>query len=458
MLFMKTSDKLWYGIGPLGAQLALRLVEFAPLYFYTVAPLNLFGLYAGTALALSKIVIMIAQFGAGALSDRLKGTRFGRRKPFVLTGMWFLALSMIMLFAPAYFLPTADTVSNTNTMSYQLPLFLYMTLWVCMVNFWYGWLSTPYQAWMPELTEPGERDRLSQILNTTNMIGTAIGIIISFMFPTFIQDRNWSMILEIMIIASVLQIVFYIPAAIKILEPSDKRIKIPSIRREFSTIKSNKNYLKWILAQGILSVAFISIQSLVIGFIQYVLGFSTFLNYVEFGGAFIFVIIFSFLIWVVLYRRISKKRSLSIAMFFLAVILPFSAFIGSSVIPLPLFGQGFIYVALIAFFFAGYMLIPYIIMSDIAHEDELRTGDARAGIYMGFNSIPLNLFQVVGFEISGWLTDTRFFPAPYNFGYRLFGPILAIFILIGTMALQYVTMDFDFGKLEKQYGRKIVAK
>jgi GPH family glycoside/pentoside/hexuronide:cation symporter len=369
--------------------------------------------------------------------------------------MWFLALSMILLFAPAYFLPTAVTVADTTTMAYQLPLFLYMTLWVCMVNFWYGWLSTPYQAWMPELTEPGERARVSQILNTTNLVGSAIGVAMAFTFPDLIKAHNWGMIVEIMLIGSVLTIVFYVPAVIKILEPTEKRIKIPSIRREFNAISSNKNYLKWILAQGILSVAFISINTMVLGFVTYVLLLTGTWYYV-FAVTFVAVIIVSFLLWVFLYRRISRKRSMTFAMIVLAIVLPFSLIIGASGIPLSLFLQGLIYIGLIAFSFAGYVLIPYIIMSDIAHEDELRTGNSRAGIYMGFNSIPLNLFQVVGLFIAGWLTDVRFFTPEQ--GYRYFGPILALFILLGTLVLQKVTMDFDFAKLQKQYGEKRQTK
>lgn len=450
MPFMKRSHKLWFGIGPLGAQIGLRLVEFAPLYFYTRDPLNLFGIYAGIALALSKITIMFAQFGAGALSDRVKGTRFGRRKPFVISGVPLLALSMILLFSPAYFLPTADTVPGYTADSYQIPLFLYMTFCVCMVNLWYGWISTPYMAWMPELTEPEERARVSTILNTTNMIGTAIGIGISFLFPGLIDARNWSMILEIMIVASLLQILFYLPAIRILLESADKRIKIPSIRREMKVITGNKNYLWWILTQGTLSVAIISIQSLVLGFIQFVLGIVG-IGYIIFGLLFIIIAIMSFLVWLKLYRRITKKRSLTFAMLFLAVVLPFSLILGT-VIPGPLQLQGGTYLGIIAFTLAGYILIPYIIMSDIAHEDELRTGESRAGIYMGFNSIPLNLFQVVGFLISGILTDTRIFPA-YE-GYRLFGLVLAVFLFLGALILQKVKVDFDFKQLEKEIGKK----
>jgi hypothetical protein len=62
----------------------------------------------------------------------------------------------------------------------------------------------------------------------------------------------------------------------------------------------------------------------------------------------------------------------------------------------------------------------------------------------------------VGLIIAGWLTDVRFFTAEQ--GYRYFGPILAIFILVGTLVLQMVTMDFDFEKLEKEYGGKRAAK
>jgi GPH family glycoside/pentoside/hexuronide:cation symporter len=448
---MKTSHKLWYGIGPLGAAIGLRLVEFAPLYFYEAEPLYLLGIYAGIALALSKVTIMFAQFGAGALSDRLKGTRLGRRKPFAITGAPFLALSMILLFAPTYFLPTADTVVGYTADSYQIPLFLYMTFAVCMVNFWYGWISTPYQAWMPELTDPEERVRVSTILNITNMIGTIIGVVFSFLLPSLITDRNWGMILDMMIIASLLQIAFYIPSILRILESADKRIKTPSIRREMKVITGNKNYLKWILCQGLLSISIISIQSLVLGFIQYVLGFSSTTDYMTFGGVFLIVIILSFFIWMLLFRKIGRRRSLSFALILLIVVLPFSMIIGTS-LPGSMFAQGFVYIGLVGFSLAGYMLIPYVIMSDIAHEDELRSGEARAGIYMGFNSIPLNLFQVGGFLISGYLTDLRFFPA-YE-GYRYFGPILAVFLFLGLLVLQKVKVDYNFKQIQKELGTR----
>ncbi|WXG44118.1 MAG: MFS transporter [Promethearchaeati archaeon SRVP18_Atabeyarchaeia-1] len=453
---MKASHKLWYGIGPLGAQIALRLVEFAPLNFYEANPLVLIGLYAGIALALSKITIMISQFAAGALSDRLKGTRYGRRKPFVITGIPFLALSMILLFSPTYFLPTSAMVPDANAGSYQIPLFLYMTIAVCMVNFWYGWISTPYQSWMPELTEPEERVRLSTILNTTNMIGTAIGILIAFTFPSLIKAGSWGLILEIMFIASMVQIVFYIPSILKLLESHEKQIKTPSIRREFRVITANKNYLAWIVCQGLLSVAFISIQSMVLGFVQYVLNFSTTIDYIIFGAVFIVVVILSFLIWMLVIRKVGRKSSFTFAMLFLTAVLPFSLLIGWPGVPIPLFWQGFIYVALVAFNMSGYMIFPYVIMSDIAHEDEIKTGEARAGIYMGFNSIPLNLFQALGFFISGILTWNVAFPG--NTGYRAFGPVLAIFLLMGALALQHVKVDFNFKQLEKEHGGKRVAK
>jgi MFS family permease len=168
------------------------------------------------------------------------------------------------------------------------------------------------------------------------------------------------------------------------------------------------------------------------------------MDYAIFGVIFIFIAIFSFLIWMRMYRRFTKKRSLTFAMIFLAIILPFSMIIGTGGIPLPLFFQGAVYVGMVAFTLAGYMLIPYIIMSDIAHEDELRTGEARAGIYMGFNSIPLNLFQAGGLIISGLLVDI-----PDFMGYRYFGPILAIFLVLGVLVLQKVKVDFDFSKTQK---------
>jgi GPH family glycoside/pentoside/hexuronide:cation symporter len=436
---MKTSYKLYYGIGPLGSALCLRLLEFSTLYYYVQSAIGLGGVLAGIGNALGKVAIMGSQFGAGALSDRLKNKRFGRRKPFVLSGMPLLAISMILLYVPTYFVAAGD----------QIPLFLYLSLWVCMAEFWFGWIITPYASWMPELTEPRERVQLSAIWNTTNMIGNAGGVLVGFVFPALMP--NWSAIFSIMVVIGLVQATFYIPAMIKIVEPPEKRINIPSIRRELRVVTANSNYMKWLLCQGLLSVGFISIQSLVLGFVQNVLLFSSITDYAMFGGIFLLVIIVSFLFWMKMYSRIGKRKSLAISMIFLSAVLPFSMVIGPD-IPLSLFMQGFIYVALVSLGMAGYVLIPTVIMADIAHEDELRSGEARAGIYNGFNSIPLNAFQVFGFLISGILVDQTILP---NYaGYHLFGLVLPIFLVLGAVALHWVQVDFDFKKLDKEYKAK----
>jgi GPH family glycoside/pentoside/hexuronide:cation symporter len=434
---MKTSHKIWYGIGPLGPSLFLRLLEFSTLNYYTVAPILLGGLLAGIGNALGKVAIMFAQFGAGALSDRLKNKRFGRRKPFVLTGMPLFAISMILLYLPTYFVTAGD----------QLPLFLYLVFWVCMAEFWFGWIMTPYASWLPELSEPGERVQLSSIWNTTSMIGNAAGVLIGFVFAALVSGGpDWGAIFWILVVIGLLQAAFYVPAMLRLKEPPEKRINTPSIRREFKVITANHNYLKWLLCQGLLSVAFISIQSLVLGFVKYVLLLSTDMDYITFGATFLLAIILSFLFWMFMYKRIGKKKSLTVAMIFLSAVLPFSMVIGEG-IPLSLYTQGFIYVALVSFGMAGYVLIPTVIMADIAHEDELRSGEARAGIYNGFNSIPLNSFQVLGFLISGILVEQTIFPN--NSGYRWFGVILPIFLILGAIALHWVMVDFDFSKLQK---------
>jgi GPH family glycoside/pentoside/hexuronide:cation symporter len=439
---MKTSHKLWYGIAPFGAQISLRLLEMAPIYLYVTAFL-LQGLFAGIAAGLGKVAIMVSQFTAGYTSDRTKSKRLGRRKPFILVGTPLLALSLIMLFMPMYFLTAGD----------QMPLFLYMTLWVCMANFWYGWFSTPYSSWLPELTEPEERTGVSAILNTTNMIGNAVGFIIAFLLPPLIIAGAWSTVLTLTIVIGLMQILFYLPALKTLIEPPEKRLEISSLRRELSVVTGNHNYLWYLLATGLISVSIISIQALVLGFVQNVLLFTNFTDYALFGGVFVIIIIFSFIIWRKAAGSSRKGKSLTVAMILLALTLPISRFIGPG-IPLPLDVQGYLYVGFAAVGLSGFALITIVIISDIAQEDEIRTGEARAGMYMGFNSIPLNTFQVFGFILAGIFQDKTIFPPNAVEGLRWFGPVLAIFIVLGTLVLQKVRCDTDFAKLEKEYASK----
>ena len=80
-------------------------------------------------------------------------------------------------------------------------------------------------------------------------------------------------------------------------------------------------------------------------------------------------------------------------MVYLAFVMPLMMFIGQlEFIPFPLLVQGVIFAILAAGGLSAYYLLPYAIVGDIVEKDERETGESRAGMYYGFESIPLNIF------------------------------------------------------------------
>ncbi len=83
--------------------------------------------------------------------------------------------------------------------------------------------------------------------------------------------------------------------------------------------------------------------------------------------------------------------------------------------------------------------------ADIAEVDERATGELKAGIYVGFPSIALNLFQALGLFIMGMILELpRWGTLTYSIGYVLWGPICSL-ILIGAyfFARKFIKLDFE---------------
>jgi GPH family glycoside/pentoside/hexuronide:cation symporter len=96
-------------------------------------------------------------------------------------------------------------------------------------------------------------------------------------------------------------------------------------------------------------------------------------------------------------------------------------------------------------------VMRYVVLADIAHKNELETGEARAGIYEGFQGVPLNAFQAVGTTFLGWflfVLQVSPGPPPVNFGFFWWGPVYAIFLVFAVLVLQFTDIDPDFSKYD----------
>ncbi|MFX1305807.1 MAG: hypothetical protein ACFFDG_03125, partial [Promethearchaeota archaeon] len=148
-------------------------------------------------------------------------------------------------------------------------------------------------------------------------------------------------------------------------------------------------------------------------------------------------------------EKLGKKKTL-LYVFLLAVITLPITFL--SLIPMKSYlVVGIIFIILVATSLAGWYLFPYIVYADIAEDDEKSTGDLKAGIYAGFPSIILNIFQAAGAFFIGTIfslpdiNPTGDFS--YSIGLIIFGPVVSVILLLSYFyTKKYVRLDFEWEK------------
>lgn len=457
-LLLSTSEKVSYAVGRFGSSITMDLADFFTAFVYYL----FFGLQetpflAFLGVAIGKVVIGISCYTSGYISDRTR-TRIGRRKPFVLASLPIMAFAFFMLYNP-------HLVLSAN--SSETIIFSYLILFNSLYQFFYGFMITPYQASLPEITETDEeRLIVSGYQNTMNIFAFIVGAGTSFLLPVILgtsedgyglsdlQEPNeilsfltdgQVMTLVVSIFAIIL-IIAYIPFLVKIKE-GEVVIPHPTLKEEVQVAFSNKNFLNWTLSRSILQLAIASLTGILLAWIEEVLGLDDF-GYIIFGGTLLITILLGFIFWVRIGNNpnYGKTKSFIYSMLALVFIMPLLSIIGQIEFPLPILIQSLFIAILGAWTLSCYYLLPYAITGDIAEEDELRTGESRAGMYYGFELIVMNFAQVFGYLLVGILLSLpkiiNYAGREFSAGYLFFGPVSSIIIFIAVAIFwRYVDAD-----------------
>lgn len=161
--------KLSYGLAGVGdAALYTLIGSFLLFFLNTVVGIN--PAVAGTIAALGAIWETLCSGLAGYISDRTR-TRFGRRKPFLLSAAFPLGIFTSLLFM------TIDAGNSIKVLYYGFMLILFWTA--------FAFFFVPFHAWGAELTQDyNERTSLRGYTYVLNTLGMACGMIL----PTIIVD------------------------------------------------------------------------------------------------------------------------------------------------------------------------------------------------------------------------------------------------------------------------------
>ncbi|MHA1912881.1 MAG: MFS transporter [Promethearchaeota archaeon] len=439
--------KILFSTPRLGSSIVLGIEGWALLTLYT-SGYGLHPFWAGFSISMGYLTIAFSQFFLGWISDA-KYTRWGRRKPYILVFAPLLGISIIFLLLPGMVIDLSDKVL----------LFRWMLIWEVIFRASYA-VTTPYQAWMAEEFPAEERPKVSQFQNTFNYIGNGIMALFSLIILTsFIEalkiDINTPTPLNIsipIILFGVLTIVLFYIVAFTM--PTEPHYNIKSnLFEALKAIIKNKNFMLIVLMVGISGLGWSMTTSAMLKYLEDVLNLGT-IDYIISSVALLITIFIFLYIWRRLMQKQGKKKTL-LKVFLLAVVfLPISLL---GLIPMQSYLIiGIIFIVGIGAILGGWYLFPYVIYADVAEDDEKSTGELKAGIYTGFPSIILNIFQALGAFFVGSVLSLptlvrHYVPEPYSFsiGLIIFGPVVSIILLISYFyTKKFITLDFDWEKMD----------
>ncbi len=433
-----SSRYMTFGAPKLGTSVLMGFADFALFTLYALA-YQVDPSLVAIGLGLGKLTIAASQFFFGWISDA-KYTKWGRRKPYLMILSPILGISFLFLLLPTLIIDFTNKVG----------LFLWLLIWYQIFNICYG-VTTPYGSWMAEQFRVEDRPKASQYQQFFGMIGTAIMTVFSMVVLADFEETieaapdiiPLGFLLGVIIFTIIPIVLFYL---IVFIMPTEPHFKIESnMIQNLKTIIKNKNYILVTIMQGIASIAWIMIGSLTLAFITEVLNFDTMTNLIA-SVIFIMGILIFLYIWRKLIQKIGKKQILLYIFLGTIVFLPFTLLalipMDSNVI------YGIIFILGLAACMGGWFLFPAIMYADIAEDDEKETGELKAGIYTGFPSIILNLFQALGLFIMSTIVGLPSVGGlTYSIGYILWGPICAVILFISYLySRKFIKLDFDWEK------------
>jgi Na+/melibiose symporter-like transporter len=434
-----TSKFVLYAMPRFGTSVVLGIEGWALFTLYTVA-YGISPFLVGFALAMGYLSIAASQFFLGWISDA-KYTPIGRRKPWILLITPLLGISFIFVLLPALVLPD---LNDKNA------VFIWLLIWEIIFRISYG-MTTPYQSWAAEQFEVSERPKVSQFQNTFNFIGNGVMALFTLLVLTGVFEqiqKNPNVIpqeflVPVLLFAAVVIVLFYL---LVFLMPTEPNFTIESsLSVNLKTILKNRNYVLTTLMRGITGIALSMVTAIMLTYAIVVLKLSG-TDFIIIAGVLLICIFFFLYIWRKLIQEKGKKQTL-LYIFLLGILFLPISLLGLIALDSYLI-LGVIFIVGIAAILGGWYLFPYIIDADMAEDDEKSTGELKAGIYTGFPSILLNIFQAGGIFLLGIilsLPNITVGNSSFSIGFILWGPICSIILICSYIyTKKFLTLDFEW--------------
>ncbi|MFC1875719.1 MFS transporter [Thermodesulfobacteriota bacterium] len=360
------------------AVIGIPVYVYIPKFYTDVVGINV--ILLGYILFSVRIFDAVTDPIIGFISDRT-ATRFGRRRPYIAIGAFFVALMMFLLFNPPQASPTFETVWFGM---FIYALFLFWTI-----------VTVPYESLGPEITfDYHERTSLFGIRDGFLIAGT----LVAASAPALVQwafglpddpagERAKFFWISVIYAPLLVGTAMWCALAIKERDykPGPSTLGLTSGLRQ---VARNRPFMILLVAYTISAIGNNLPATLILFYVQYVLQseLADFFLLLYFATGILFLPG-----WIFISRRTGKKAAWLVSM-----AVNSGAFLGVFFLG-P--GDAWIYgilVTLSGIGFGATLALPSAMQADVIDYDELLTGERREGQYIGWWSISKKMAAAVG--------------------------------------------------------------
>jgi GPH family glycoside/pentoside/hexuronide:cation symporter len=416
---LPVKTKLGFGVCDIGGNIFWTVTGFWLVNFLTDVCGLAAGL-AGTAILIGKLVDAFTDPFVGYLSDHTRH-RWGRRRPWIFYGSFFLCLMMVVMF-------------TNPLLTDQRSLFAWAAVAWIFLCVAYTLVGVPYYALTPDLTSDYHEQTS---LNGYRMTFAVVGVFISAgatlplvgLFPTKNTGYTGMGAIFGLIILITALITFFSVREKGSLEAHPTTGFISS----YIDAAKNKAFLLLMLPYALHIAATTILGGTAIYYFKYVKGSEA---STTIGLLLWHIAVFIFIpVWILISKKIGKKLAYNLGMSITAI----------SVVCLFLLahktGMAFAYVFL---FIGGIGYTTNLVMSwsqipDVLKFDYVKTGKKREGVYYGLWTFVFKIGQAVAGAMIGWVLALYHYRAGVytpqtEWAIRLLvGPIPAAFIVLGII-------------------------
>ena len=377
-------EKFAFGLGDMANNLSYTALQFYFVFFL----LNVAGLSAAAAGAIffiARSVNALADFTMGIVSDRTH-SRFGRRRVFLLAG----AVPLGIVFALLWQLPSLSGAA----------LVLYYLLVAVVFNAVFSFVSIPYNALMPELTQSyDERTQLSGYRMALAFVGNllaaaGVALIVDSFFGGSAEYPTSYPIMGVLFgaVTAALVLIAFAGTRERVKGEAASSGSLVAALRSLWQVREMRLALGLFIANQVAADIFMTV---VIFYIKDVMNVSADLTFVIMAIPLV-VAVAAAPLWVVIGERMGKRRAYLVAgSYFLVPLL--------ALLVMP---AGELWLLVVVAVAAGVgmsatQVLPWSILPDIVEVDEFQNGVRREGMFFGTT---LFLYKVCSAVVVGGAT------------------------------------------------------